>query len=109
VFVLPSRSEGIPNVLREAAACGRPFVASAVGGIPELCLELGGATVPPDDPRSLADALLERLETGDAPVAAPRDMPTHAAGARLIGRCLERAVARFADRQTICGKTPLFH
>jgi teichuronic acid biosynthesis glycosyltransferase TuaC len=36
LVVLPSASEGIPNVLRESLACGRPFVATRVGGIPEI-------------------------------------------------------------------------
>ena len=62
VFCLPSYSEGCPNVVIEALACGRPVVASDVGGIPELMDSRCGILVPPRAPRQLADALAKALD-----------------------------------------------
>lgn len=58
--VLPSRSEGVPNVLLEGLACGTPFVASAVGGVGTL-VDGESTTVPPDDVAALTAALLARV------------------------------------------------
>ncbi len=61
VFVLPSHSEGVPNVLLEASACGTPWVASRVGGIPEIA-HLGlSRLVAPNTPTELALAIHETL------------------------------------------------
>ncbi len=57
VFCLPSYSEGCPNVIVEALACGRPIVATNVGGIPELVKEGSGLLVPPRDAGALRRAL----------------------------------------------------
>ena len=52
------RRDGIPVALMEAMALGRPVVASAVSGIPELVEhERSGLLVPPGDAVALADAL----------------------------------------------------
>ena len=64
LLVLPSWNEGTPNVLLEALACGRPVVATRVGGIPDLITDPSlGALVPARDPAALAQAL-ERVADG---------------------------------------------
>jgi glycosyltransferase involved in cell wall biosynthesis len=65
--VLASHSEGVPNVLLESLACGTPFVATSVGGIPELVRE-PSEIVPPGDPEALAGALHRRLSSGAASI-----------------------------------------
>jgi glycosyltransferase involved in cell wall biosynthesis len=63
VFVLPSRSEGVPNVLLEASGCETPWVATRVGGIPEIA-EMGrGRIVSSESPVELAAAIAEQLES----------------------------------------------
>ena len=56
--VLPSRWEGLPLVLLDALARGRPVAASAVGGVPEVVTDGEQARlVPPEDPLALAAVL----------------------------------------------------
>ncbi len=62
--VLPSLSEGVPNVLRESLACGTPFVASRVGGIPELSADPLNRLAPPGDARALAEVIAQALADG---------------------------------------------
>jgi glycosyltransferase involved in cell wall biosynthesis len=66
IFVLPSLWEGLPFVLVEAAALGKPIVATAVDGVPEM-LEDGktGLLVPPNDASALAGAVIRLLGDRD--------------------------------------------
>jgi glycosyltransferase involved in cell wall biosynthesis len=63
LFVLPTRSEGCPNVLLESLACGVPVVATEVGGVPEIIRHgRDGLLHPYGDLAALRDALQSALE-----------------------------------------------
>ncbi len=58
IFVLPSRDEGMPNVLLEAMASGLPVIATRVVGNKELVRDgHTGFLVPPEDPQGLANVV----------------------------------------------------
>ena len=61
LFVHSSRMEGNPAVLVEALGCGRPAVATRVGGIPDILSDRLGVLTEPDDPARLAGAVQEAL------------------------------------------------
>lgn len=62
LVVLPSFTEALPTALLEAAAAGRPVVATRTGGTPEVVRDgVTGVLVPPDDPGMLADAMAALL------------------------------------------------
>jgi colanic acid/amylovoran biosynthesis glycosyltransferase len=62
-LVLPSFAEGLPVVIMEAMAVGRPVVTTRIAGIPELVREgVDGWLVPPGDIVALKQAMRECLE-----------------------------------------------
>ncbi|XES77537.1 MAG: glycosyltransferase family 4 protein [Candidatus Bathyarchaeia archaeon] len=66
-FVLPSKSgEGLPLVALEAMACGLPLVATDVGGIKEIVIQGFCRVVPPNQPKAVAQALLEFADKNQA-------------------------------------------
>ena len=65
VFVMPSFSEGTPNSIVEAMACGKPIIASDVGGIPDMIGEDCGILVPAGDSDALAEAMRKLVGDSD--------------------------------------------
>lgn len=71
VLVVASFVEGLPVVIMEAMAMGRPIVSTDVGGIAELVIDgETGWLVPPGDSQRLADAMKMALETSDEELTA---------------------------------------
>jgi teichuronic acid biosynthesis glycosyltransferase TuaC len=111
LLALPSRHEGMPNVVLEALASARPVVGTRVGGIPEaLPHENVGLLVMPRDvddlARALRVALLRTWDEGAILEAAPPSWEESAA--RLHEVLLEAAfgkeavaAARAADRERV--------
>jgi glycosyltransferase involved in cell wall biosynthesis len=93
VAAMSSDFEGLPLFAFECMAAGTPLVATRVGGLPDL-IEDGrnGLLVPPQDPDSLARALVA-LATDPSRRAAL----AAAAGARAAEFTIDAIAARFAD------------
>jgi glycosyltransferase involved in cell wall biosynthesis len=87
-LVLPSFAEGLPVVLMEALALGRPVIATSIAGIPELVRPgENGWLVPAGDADALARAMAELLDTPAEQLA-------------RLGRAGTAAVARDHDVRT---------
>jgi len=66
LFVMPSLSEGLPISLLEAMAAGKPVIASAAGGIPEVIdHNSSGILVPAADSHALGKSIIELLRSRD--------------------------------------------
>ncbi|WEX11593.1 glycosyltransferase family 4 protein [Chelativorans sp. AA-79] len=61
MMVVPSRAEAMPYIVLEALAAGKPLIATAVGGIPEILGETSPALVRPSV-ASLAEKMTSALE-----------------------------------------------
>lgn len=89
VFVLPSYQEGLPLVVLESMACGRPTIATNVGGIPEIITDKRiGLLVEAGQPESIARAV----------ISLARDP----ASSLLMGqRAKKDVISRFTSRRQI--------
>lgn len=102
IAVLPSRREGLPKSLLEAAACGRPIVATDVPGCREIARpDVNALLVPADDAAALAEAI-DRLAS-DAALrqrfgAAGRAMVEAEFSEHRVGEAIVALYAKLLDR-----------
>lgn len=68
-LILPSLAEGLPMVVIEAMACGRPVIATCINGVPELVTSTEGWLVPAGDAQALADAIMTLSQTPPETIA----------------------------------------
>lgn len=88
IFLLPSYAEGLPIVLMEALALGRPVITTSIAGIPELIDEQCGWLVSPGDENALVVAIRQALSL-------PRERLDE------MGRAGRNRVARLHDIHTL--------
>jgi glycosyltransferase involved in cell wall biosynthesis len=92
IATLPTQREGLPGALMEAAACGRPLVATDAPGCREICIAgQTGLLVPIEDPPALANAILTLAQSPELRArfgAAARKLVEDKLSARIIGRSI---------------------
>jgi glycosyltransferase involved in cell wall biosynthesis len=66
IFVMPSRQEGMPNVLLQAMSSSLPVIATNIGGVTDLVSnDVDGIICPVDDPKALAEKILDLKEDSE--------------------------------------------
>jgi glycosyltransferase involved in cell wall biosynthesis len=103
IAALPSHREGLPGALMEAAACGRPLVATDAPGCREICIAgQTGLLVGIEDPPALAAAILTLARSPDLRArfgAAARKLVEDKLSARIIGRSIVELYKKLAREE----------
>ncbi len=101
VAVLPSRREGLPKSLLEAAACGRPLIATDVPGCREIARDnVNALLIPTDDAEALAAAIQMLMKNRDLRIrlgAASRQIVVTEFSSTRISREIAALYSRLLD------------
>jgi len=103
-FILPTRSEGLPNAVIEAMACGLPCIASRLEGITDYLIEDGerGRLVPVGDVGALARAMREAVEQPDVAKSwgrAARQWAEENVSLKTVGAVYDRFLGEVIERK----------
>jgi glycosyltransferase involved in cell wall biosynthesis len=98
LLVLPSLSEGLPNVVLEAMAHGQPVVATRVGGVPEVIEDgTSGVLVEPGAARALAGAVVTLLRNPGLRAAMGRAARERVERSFSVGARAKRILAMYGE------------
>jgi glycosyltransferase involved in cell wall biosynthesis len=104
-LVLPSRWEGMPNVVLEAMAAGKPVVATQVEGVAELVQDgVTGWLSPPRDPEGLTRGLSLLLQDPERATAMGRESQHHVEKQFTSSQMVARYAALY--REVLLGSVP---
>jgi glycosyltransferase involved in cell wall biosynthesis len=95
LMIVPSRAESLPYVVLEAAAAGKPLIATNVGGIPEIFGSQAHRLVPPGDAGALAQAITLALNDPDAAGRAARTLQQRIAASFCVEHMVDEVVAAY--------------
>lgn len=93
-LILPSFAEGLPMVVMEAMASGRPVIATSIAGVPELVTPETGFLLPAGDVQALADAM---ASLGDLSYDTLCHMGQAARARVLVRHDIDREAAKLAQ------------
>lgn len=97
IMVVPSRAESLPYVVLEAAASGKPLIATAVGGIPEIYGPLTDALVPPNDIETLVKKIVVTLDNPDIAASRAETLRQRVAAGFSIDAMVEGVLSGYAE------------
>jgi len=97
LMVIPSRAESLPYVVLETAAAGKPLIATAVGGIPEIYGPLSNGLIRPGDVRALADAIGNAIRQPNTIEWATQELRTRVAGEFSVDSMVDDVLAGYVQ------------
>lgn len=95
--VLPSRAESLPYVILEAAAAGKPLIATHVGGIPEIFGPYADVLIVPGDVTALAGALQDAVDAADTLELRARQLRQRVEQGFAVDAMVDGVLASYAE------------
>ena len=96
LLVVPSLAESLPYIVLEGAAAGLPMLATAVGGLPEICAPQRGRLLPAGDAAALAAGIATALDDPGKQRTAADDLRARVRADFSLDFMVEQVLAAYA-------------